>query len=419
MDYALSEQQQAFRTAAERFAKLKLAPHYQRRAKQDRIDRALLKEMGGLGLIGVDLPEKYGGLGESSTTSGVIIEQIAYGDFNASYVQLLASLMGGMVAQHASPDIAREWLPRVTRGDAIIGLGLTEPRGGSDAANLILRAEKSGNGYRLNGEKTSMSFSDQCDAAVIFARTGRIEDGARGVSAFFVDLNQKGITRTHFDDIGTKPVGRGSVFFDDVFIPAECLMAEENKGFSKIMSGFDYSRALIGLECIGPAQASVDEAWQYTIGRIAFERPIAQFQGVSFPLAEAETQLTMMRQLCYYTLSLRDRGLAHTAEAAMCKWYVPKVACEIISPVPPHPRPLRLHHGPAVQSALCRCDGPANWRWHRADPETRHRPREGRANSRSVRQTALRECRRPPNKRCSSRTPYRSRPNAASPTDTR
>ena len=330
MDYTLSEQQQAFRDAAARYASEKLASHYQKRASENRIDRAMLAEMGSLGLIGVDLPEAYGGLGESSVTAGVIIEQIAYADFNASYVQLLASLMGGMLAQHASPDIAGAWLPKVTRGEAIIGLGLTEPRGGSDAANLILRAERSGNGYRLNGEETSMSFSDQCDAAVIFARTGKVEDGARGVSAFFVDLNQPGITRTHFDDIGTKPVGRGSVFFDNVFIPAECLMAEENKGFSKIMSGFDYSRALIGLECIGPAQASVDEAWQYARERTAFERPIAQFQGVSFPLAEAETQLTMMRQLCYYTLSLRDRGLPHTAEAAMCKWYVPKTTCEII-----------------------------------------------------------------------------------------
>lgn len=330
MDYTLNEQQQAFRDVAARFATEKLASQYQKRATENRIDRAMLAEMGSLGLIGVDLPEVYGGLGESSVTAGVIIEQIAYADFNASYVQLLASLMGGMLAQHASPDIAGTWLPKVTRGEAIIGLGLTEPRGGSDAANLILRAERSGNGYRLNGEKTSMSFSDQCDAAVIFARTGKVEDGARGVSAFFVDLNQPGITRTHFDDIGTKPVGRGSVFFDDVFVPAECLMAEENKGFSKIMSGFDYSRALIGLECVGPAQASVDEAWQYTRERTAFERPIAQFQGVSFPLAEAETQLTMMRQLCYYTLSLRDRGLPHTAEAAMCKWYIPKTTCEII-----------------------------------------------------------------------------------------
>ena len=330
MDYTPNEQQEAFREAAQRFATEKLAPHYQKRATQHRLDRAMLAEMGSLGLIGVDIPEAYGGLGESSVTAGLIIEQIAYADFNASYVQLLASLMGGMVAQHATPDVAKEWLPKVTRGEAIIGLGLTEPRGGSDAANLILRAEKSGNGYRLNGEKTSMSCADQCDAAVIFARTGKVEDGARGVSAFFVDLNQKGITRTHFDDIGTKPVGRGSVFFDDVYVPAECLMAEENKGFSKIMTGFDYSRALIGLECIGPAQASVDEAWQYSRERTAFERPIAQFQGVSFPLAEAETQLTMMRQLCFYTLSLRDRRLPHTAEAAMCKWYVPKTACEII-----------------------------------------------------------------------------------------
>ena len=330
MDYALSEQQQAFRETAMRFAKEKLAPHYQKRATEDRIDRALMKEMGALGLIAPDLPEQYGGLGESSVTAGIIIEQIAYADFNASYVPLLASLMGSMIAQHASPDIAQEWLPKVTAGEAIIGLGLTEPRGGSDAANLILRAEKSGNGYRLNGEKTSISFSDQCEAAVIFARTGKVEDGARGVSAFFVDLNQKGVTRTHFDDIGTKPVGRGSIFLDDLFVPAECLMAEENKGFSKIMTGFDFSRALIGLECLGPAQASVDETWHYTSERKAFERPIAQFQGVSFPLAEAETQLTMMRQLCYYTLSLRDRRLPHTAEAAMCKWYVPKVACEII-----------------------------------------------------------------------------------------
>lgn len=330
MDTTLNEQQEAFREAAQRFATEKLAPHYQKRATEHRLDRAMLAEMGSLGLIGVDIPEAYGGLGESSVTAGLIIEQIAYADFNASYVQLLASLMGGMVAQHATSDVAKEWLPKVTRGEAIIGLGLTEPRGGSDAANLILRAEKSGNGYRLSGEKTSMSCADQCDAAVIFARTGKVDDGARGVSAFFVDLNQKGITRTHFDDIGTKPVGRGSVFFDDVFIPAECLMAEENKGFSKIMTGFDYSRALIGLECIGPAQASVDEAWQYSRERTAFERPIAQFQGVSFPLAEAETQLTMMRQLCFHTLSLRDRRLPHTAEAAMCKWYVPKTTCEII-----------------------------------------------------------------------------------------
>ncbi|MGK7654901.1 acyl-CoA dehydrogenase family protein [Roseovarius sp. B08] len=330
MHFQPTDDQKAFRDTAKRFATERLAPTYQERANGHTFDRALIKEMGALGLIGADLPEEFGGLGESSVTSGLIVEEIAYADFNASYVQLLGSLMGGMVAKHASKNIASEWVPKVVSGDAVIGLGLTEPRGGSDAANLILRAEKSGNGWRLNGEKTSMSFASQADAAVVFARTGEPNGGSRGVSAFFVDLNQEGIKRTHFDDIGTKPVGRGSVFFDDVFVPAENMMAEQDRAFGTIMAGFDYSRALIGLECLGAAQASVDETWAYVQEREAFGAPIVQYQGVSFPLAEAETQLTMMRQLCYYTLDLRDRGLPHTSQAAMCKWYLPKTACEIL-----------------------------------------------------------------------------------------
>ena len=297
MPFQPTEDQFAFREVARRFARERLADGYQKRAKGHVLDRELIREMGSLGLIAPDLPEKFGGMSESSVTAGLITEQIAYADFNVSYVQLLGSLMGGMVAKHASEDIARDWVPRVIAGDAVIGLGLTEPRGGSDAANLQLRAEKSGNGWRLNGEKTSMSFAAQADAAVVFARTGDPQGGSRGVSAFFVNLTEKGIKRTHFNDIGTKPVGRGSVFFDDVHVPAECLMGEQDRAFGTIMAGFDYSRALIGLECLGPAQASVDETWGYVQEREAFGAPLAQYQGVTFPLAEAETQLTMMRQL--------------------------------------------------------------------------------------------------------------------------
>lgn len=330
MSQLFTEEQCAFRDTAERFAREKLAGKYQERAATHRLDYNLLKEMGELGLIGVDLPEEFGGMGQSSLAAGLITEQIAYADFNASYIQLLASLMGGMVAQHAVPDIAREWLPQVIAGTKTIGLGLTEPRGGSDAAGLQLKAQETSKGWILNGEKTSMSLADQADAAVVFARTGGEGDSARGVSAFFVDMNLKGITRTHFDDIGTKPIGRGSVFFDDVYVPNECMMAEKDRAFGSIMAGFDYSRALIGLECIGPAQASVNETWAYVQERKAFETPLAQFQGVSFPLAEAETQLAMMRELCYNTLKLRDVGEPHTSQAAMCKWYIPKTTCEIL-----------------------------------------------------------------------------------------
>jgi len=169
MPIQLTEEQEAFRETAARFAREKLAPGYQERATEHQLDRDLVREMGSLGLIGPDLPEQLGGMGESSVTAGLMIEQIAYADFNISYVQLLASLMGGMIGKHASPEIALEWVPKVIAGEKVIGLCLTEPRAGSDPANLQLRGVKSGNGWRLTGEKTSMSFSDQADAAVVFA----------------------------------------------------------------------------------------------------------------------------------------------------------------------------------------------------------------------------------------------------------
>ena len=330
MNFELTDEQLQMQDTARRFAREKLQPQYQEGDRTASLNRDLVREMGALGLIGVELPEQFGGLGTDSVTAGVIIGEIAYGDFPMSYVQLVGGLLGDIVAKFANPELAAEWVPKIVSGETIIGLGLTEPRGGSDAANLIVSARKSGNGYLLSGEKTSMSFAGEADIALVFARTEEAGSGARGVSGFLVDLNQSGVTRTQFEDFGTKAVSRGSVFFDDVFVPPECLLGEEGKGFTQIMSGFDYSRALIALECHGAARASLDEAWEYTKEREAFGAPIAQYQGVTFPLAEAETQLTMLKLLAFHTLSLRDADKPHTAEAAMCKWYGPKIAVEII-----------------------------------------------------------------------------------------
>lgn len=324
------DDQIALRDVARRFAREKLRPDYQKRESQPGIDRALFKEMGALGLIGVDLPEEYGGLGLSGVTSGIITEEIAYGDFNVSYMQLLSSLMGAIIHANASPDLARTWNSRIVAGEAIVALGLTEPRGGSDAANLQLKARRVGDEYVLSGEKTSITFADQADAIVLFARTGKPEDGARGISAFLVDLNQKGVQRTRFNDVGSKIIGRGSVFFDDVRVPVENRLGEEGKGFTQVMQGFDFSRILIALQCVAAAQASIDETWEYVKERHTFGAPLAQYQGVSFPIVEFETLIAACRQLCYHGLALRDAGQPHTAEAAMVKWMGPKTAFDAI-----------------------------------------------------------------------------------------
>jgi cyclohexanecarboxyl-CoA dehydrogenase len=211
-----------------------------------------------------------------------------------------------------------------------VSVALTEPRGGSDAGNLALAARRDGDRYILNGEKSSISMADQADASIVFARTGKPEDGPRGVSAFLVPMNSKGVSTSRFNDIGSKAVGRGSIFFDDVEVPVTHRLSGEGMGFAQVMQGFDYSRALIGLQCAAAAQASLDETWRYVKERHAFGAPIAQYQGVTFPLAEGETMIAALRQLCYHALDLRDAGAPHTAEAAMCKWLGPKTAVDVI-----------------------------------------------------------------------------------------
>ena len=326
----LTEDQQSLRDVAQRFSRDKLRPDYQKREADPGIDMALVREMGSLGLIGVDLPEAFGGLGQDGVTAGLIVEDIAYGDFNVSYVQLLASLMGTILVRNAHPELARHWVRRLVRGESILGLGLTEPRGGSDAANLALKAWRDGDHYVLRGEKASMSFSEQVDAAVVFARTGEADEGARGVTAFMVPMDLPGISRAHYNDLGSKIVGRGSVFFDDVRVPVDHRLGHEGTGFTQVMQGFDYSRVLIALQCIAAAQASLDETWAYVQERETFGRPLAQYQGVTFPIVEFETLISAARQLCYHALQLRDAGRPHTAEAAMVEWLAPKTAFDTL-----------------------------------------------------------------------------------------
>lgn len=328
MEFGFTEEQQAFRDTAHRFAADKLLPRYQQREKEGRFEDGLLTDMGALGLLGADLPEEYGGSGVDAVTAGLLIERAGWGDLSVSYIPLLTSLLGDIVAKHASPDLKNACLPKIISGEQIIALGLTEPRGGSDAANLILRAERTDTGYVLNGEKTSISCAAQADWIIALARTSGEADGARGVTAFLVPMDAAGISTSTFDDVGGVSVGRGSVFFDDVQVGRDQMLGAEGAGFKEVMAGFDYSRALIGLQVIGCAKASVDETWEWVQQRHAFGNPIAKYQGVTEPLAVAETKLRAAELLCYQTLWLRDQGMKHTAEAAMCKWFAPQTAFE-------------------------------------------------------------------------------------------
>lgn len=330
MDFAFTEQQQAIRESVARLAADVLAPRYRQREQEGRIERAVIRQLGELGCLGGELPEEFGGSGLDCVTAGIIIEEIARGDFNVGYLPLLASLNGQIIASHAEPALAKEWLSEITAGRKIVCIALTEPHGGSDAASLRLKAERKGDVYLLNGEKTSISMADQADVAVVFARTGTVEQRAAGISAFLVPMDLPGISTTRFEDSGQRAIGRGSIFFDNVAVPASHRLGEEGKGFRQVMQGFDYSRALIGLQCLAVAQQSLDETWQWLTERQAFGQPLAAFQGLTHPLAEYQTYVQAARLQCFYALWLKDNKLPHNAEAAMNKWWGPKLAFDVV-----------------------------------------------------------------------------------------
>ncbi|MFZ0022515.1 cyclohexanecarboxyl-CoA dehydrogenase [Acinetobacter sp.] len=326
----ITEELEFLAETAEKFAQKYIAPGFLERDQSRIFDRDLVKKMGEMGFIAPELPEQYGGQGMGRLAAGIIHEAIAKADLSFSYINLLASLNGQILAEHGQPEVVEPWLKKLTAGEAIFSIALTEPRGGSDAANLRLKIERDGDEYIINGEKTSISAADQADASVVFGRTGANEDGAHGVTALLVPMNLPGISTTRFDCHGQRAIGRGSIFFDNVRVPVNHRLGDENKGFVQVMQGFDFSRALIGLQVLAVTRVSLDEAWEYAAQREAFGQPLTAFQGVSHPLAEYETQVEAARLLCLQTLWLKDNHLPHTSEAGMCKWWGPKLAYDVI-----------------------------------------------------------------------------------------
>lgn len=329
MDFAFSEEQTLLRTVLREFAGAELAPRYMEWDRTGVFPRELWRKMGELGVTGARVPVEYGGSGLDAVSTGIAAEEIGRGDFNLAYGVLMPALVGEVLRRYGGERVREEWLRPLASGDAVLGLALSEPGAGSDAKAITTRARRDGDEYVLDGEKSGISLLMAADACVTFAKTDPAA-GARGVTAFLVPMAAPGVTRIAFRDMGSRAVGRGALHLDGVRVPADYRVGEEGKGFYSVMNGFDFSRFLIGLMCLGAAAASLEETVAYVKGRQAFGQPLARFEGVQFPIAEHATLIEAARLMCYHGLWLRDTEQAHTKEAAMVKWWAPKVAVDCI-----------------------------------------------------------------------------------------
>jgi len=212
MDFGLTSEQKLQQETLRDFATSELLPGYAARDKDEDLPPALVKKLGELGVLAPMVDPHHGGSGLDYVALGIAHEEIARGDFNVAYVLLLSALVGAIIVRSADAQQQAAFLPPICRGDFPVALAVTEPSGGSDAAHVKLQARRDGDAYVLTGEKTSISFSSCAGAAIVMARTGTLEEGARGVSAFYVDLNSPGVTRTRFRDLGSRAIGRGNCF---------------------------------------------------------------------------------------------------------------------------------------------------------------------------------------------------------------
>jgi len=328
--FLFSEEHEMFRDTVGRLAQAEFRDGYLERATSSEYPRDALKVLAKNGLLSLAIPEELGGQGADAVTMGIAIEELARADFNVSYVAFNSILTGGLVSRLLAPDERDRWARGVARGESVLCAGFTEPRGGSDLQGLRLRAERDGDGWRLTGEKTSVTTSPHSNAAIILAKTDPSR-GSRGTVILLVDMDDPTISLQKFRDPGFRPQGRAGVTFDGTFVPRSRQMGEIGEGFKQIMREFELSRTLLGLMCVGTARRAMEMTVEWVKQREAFGQPISKFQGVSFPLAEHDTYLEASRWLAYRSLALRDAGQSHNREAAMCKWWMPQISAAAIN----------------------------------------------------------------------------------------
>jgi len=324
--FGFTEAQEMFRTMVKDFTRKELMPDMKERMKLDCVPDDIIAKLGTAGLLGLRIPEKYGGQMSDMMSCGIAVEEIAKVDLGASFI-VLTSLIAGQTLALCTDEVQAEWMPLCATGEKIMCLCITEPDSGSDAVAMKTRAVRDGDCYVLNGEKTSISFGMQAGLASIWTKTDPTA-GARGVTAFILPMDLPGIEKLPFDDMGMSVVGRASIALDDVRCPAKYRMGEEGKGFYGIMGVFDWLRVGLALEALALGEQSVYDAIDYAKQRMAFGKPIAKYDAVSFRLVDSLTKIEAAKLLCYKALWLTDQGKRNTKETAMAKSICPTIGIE-------------------------------------------------------------------------------------------
>src|SRR5436190_3715253 len=326
MDFELTPEQREIQGLTRELAEAEIVPNAAAWDREHRFPRELVGKLAELGLMGVCIPEEYGGAGADFISYILVLEELSRGDAGVGVtVAVHTSAATLPILAFGTDEQRSRFVPPLARGEAIGAFALTEPESGSDAGSLRTRAEPDGDGWRVSGQKTFISTARYAGTLVLFARTDPDVDGARGVSAFILDADHVRVTRDE-EKLGLNSSVTNDLVLDGARVGRDRLLGEENRGFRVAMSTLDGGRIGIAAQAVGIAQAAYDVALSYALERRQFGKRIADFQAVQWKLADMSTEIAAARLLVYRAAWLKDQGEAHTEAGAKAKLFASEMA---------------------------------------------------------------------------------------------
>ena len=326
MDFALSDDQREIQALAREVAKEKIEPHAAEWDREHRFPRELFAELAELGLMGVCIPEEYGGAGADFLSYILVLEELSRADAGVGVtVAVHTSAVTLPILRFGTDEQRSRFVPPLARGETLGAFALTEPEAGSDAGSLRTAAREDGDGWRISGSKQWITNGSHAGTFLLFARTDADTPGPKGVSAFVLDADHVRITREE-EKLGLNSSVTSDLVVEDARVGRDRLLHEEGKGFEVAMSTLDGGRIGIAAQALGIAQAAYDAARAYALERRQFGKRIADFQAIQWKLADMATEIDAARLLVYRAAWLREQGRPHGEEGAKAKLFASEMA---------------------------------------------------------------------------------------------
>jgi alkylation response protein AidB-like acyl-CoA dehydrogenase len=327
MDFRLTDEQRQIQEMVREFALSEIKPHLMEWDEAQHFPTEVFKRAGGLGMLGVTVPEEYGGAGLSYVDYVHVIEELGVVDSGfALSVAAHNSLGTGHIYLAGNDEQKKKWLPKLTSGEWIAAWGLTEPGSGSDASGMRTTAVQDGDEWVLNGTKNFITNATYADISVVLVVTDK-SDQKHGITAFAVEMDRPGIRPGKKENkLGMRVSDTAELVMEDCRVPSSNILGKIGYGFIDAMKVLDGGRISIGALAVGIARGAYEAARDYAKQRLAFGKPISEFQAIQFMLADMATEIDASRLLCYRAATIKDAGEKVTQASAMAKLYASEVA---------------------------------------------------------------------------------------------